>query len=274
EPDRCGDVGDLGDDQADEGERDTAAKGPDIRPQGLQCEPVVAPRGCGAGVRKAHGNIRKSGGRRTAGSSSAGTHTIMPSPADAPLGGASRDQANGKDCMTVSVFDYEAELSACAAGDRSAFLALYRHESPAMRALALAMLDDSDAADAVLHETFVLIWRNAAGYSPAIGTARAWIYSILRYRAAAHARQMRAEGRHPAPPPAARRRTRRHGGRRPGIPARSAARRIAAGLSARRRSGAHRGPPGPDRTRHRGFTERRPGAYRQGRVRMKPNYPS
>src|SRR5690606_3910094 len=41
-----------------------------------------------------------------------------------------------------------------------------------------------------------------------------------------------------------------------------------------RRSGAHRGPPGPDRTRHRGFTERRPGAYRQGRVRMKPNYPS
>ena len=99
--------------------------------------------------------------------------------------------------MTVSVFDFEAELGACAAGDRAAFLALYHHESPAMRALALAMLDDPDAADAVLHETFVLIWRNAAGYSPAIGTARAWIYSILRYRASAHARQMRAEGRHP-----------------------------------------------------------------------------
>lgn len=100
--------------------------------------------------------------------------------------------------MTVSVFDFEAELGACAAGDRAAFLALYRQESPAMRALALAMLDDPDAADTVLHETFVLIWRNAAGYSPAIGTARAWIYSILRYRASAHARQMRAEGRHPA----------------------------------------------------------------------------
>lgn len=100
--------------------------------------------------------------------------------------------------MTVSVFDFETELSACAAGDRTAFLALYRHESPAMRALALAMLDDPDAADAALHETFVLIWRNAAGYSPAIGTARAWIYSILRYRVSAHARQMGAEGRHPA----------------------------------------------------------------------------
>ncbi len=100
--------------------------------------------------------------------------------------------------MTVSVFDYEAELGACAAGDRTAFLALYRQESPAMRALALAMLDDAGAADAVLHETFVLIWRNAAGYSPAIGTARAWLYSILRYRASAHARQMRTDGCHPA----------------------------------------------------------------------------
>ena len=100
--------------------------------------------------------------------------------------------------MTVSVFDFEAELNACAAGDQTALLALYRQESPAMRALALAMLDDADAADAVLHETFVLIWRNAAGYSPAIGTARAWIYSILRYRATAHARQMGADGRHPA----------------------------------------------------------------------------
>src|SRR5690606_27396106 len=113
-------------------------------------------------------------------------------------GAFQQDPVNGKDCMTVSVFDFEAELNACAAGDQSAFLALYQQESPAMRTLALAMLDDAGAADAVLHETFVLIWRNAAGYSPAIGTARAWIYRSLRYRAAAHARQMRAEGRHPA----------------------------------------------------------------------------
>lgn len=87
--------------------------------------------------------------------------------------------------MTVLLLDHESELSACAAGDKSAFLALYRHEAPSMRALALAMLQDADRADDVLHETFVLIWRNAAGYSPALGTARAWMYSILRYRALA-----------------------------------------------------------------------------------------
>src|SRR5690606_26012946 len=113
-------------------------------------------------------------------------------------GAFQQDPVNGKDCMTVSVFDFEAELNACAAGDQSAFLALYQQESPAMRTLALAMLDDAGAADAVLHETLVLIWRNAAGYSPAIGTARAWIYSILRYRAAAYARQMGTGGHRPA----------------------------------------------------------------------------
>lgn len=94
--------------------------------------------------------------------------------------------------MTVSLFDYETELSACAAGDRTAFFALYEHEAPAMRALAHAMLD-AEQADQVVHETFVLIWRNAAGYSPAIGTARAWMYSILRHRARAHQRHAAAQ---------------------------------------------------------------------------------
>lgn len=91
--------------------------------------------------------------------------------------------------MTVSVFDYEAELVACAAGDRSAFLALYTHEAPAMFTLARCMLGAS--APDVVHEAFVLIWRNAAGYSPALGTARAWMYSILRYRALKRLREER-----------------------------------------------------------------------------------
>lgn len=98
--------------------------------------------------------------------------------------------------MTVSVFDYEAELGACAAGDRSAFLALYTQEAPAMFTLAYHMLGTA-AAD-VVHEAFVLIWRNAAGYSPTLGTARAWMYSILRYRALKRLRDERRGGAQPA----------------------------------------------------------------------------
>ncbi len=96
--------------------------------------------------------------------------------------------------MTVSVFDYENELLACAAGDKSSFLALYKHESATMYALCCAVLGTNDAANNALHETFMLIWRNAAGFSPSLGTARAWIYSILRYRLQAHARQLRLQG--------------------------------------------------------------------------------
>uniref|UniRef100_UPI0033428D7E sigma-70 family RNA polymerase sigma factor n=1 Tax=Castellaniella defragrans TaxID=75697 RepID=UPI0033428D7E len=106
--------------------------------------------------------------------------------------------------MTVSVFDYEGELSACAAGDRSAFDALYRQEAPAMLALSRALAGHQ--AEDIVHETFVLIWRNAAGYSPAIGTARAWIYSILRYRALARLHQGAApplDSARPLPEPAA-----------------------------------------------------------------------
>lgn len=85
--------------------------------------------------------------------------------------------------MTPKDFDYDTELIACASGDSSAFLNIYNHESPAMYALLLAMTGDTDCANDLLHDVFVTIWRNAAGYSPTIGTARSWMYSILRYKA-------------------------------------------------------------------------------------------
>lgn len=98
--------------------------------------------------------------------------------------------------MTVSDFDFEGGLAACASGDQSALQALYEHEAPAMMALACSLLDEDSAAQELLRETFILIWRNAAGYSPAVGTARAWMYSILRYRA--QARLSRTAGHTPA----------------------------------------------------------------------------
>lgn len=92
--------------------------------------------------------------------------------------------------MTVSNFDFEEGLAACASGDQSAFQALYEHEAPTMMALACSLLDEDSEAQELLRETFILIWRNAAGYSPALGTGRAWIYSILRYRAQTRIRRM------------------------------------------------------------------------------------
>ncbi|MGB3288483.1 MAG: sigma-70 family RNA polymerase sigma factor [Burkholderiaceae bacterium] len=91
--------------------------------------------------------------------------------------------------MAVPPFDYEAALLSCAAGDQIAFQSLYRHEAPQMLALGLKMLGQRAGAEDLVQDAFTLIWKNAAGYDPAMGGARAWMYSIARYRALGRLRQ-------------------------------------------------------------------------------------
>ncbi|RTZ39320.1 sigma-70 family RNA polymerase sigma factor [Candidimonas sp. SYP-B2681] len=91
--------------------------------------------------------------------------------------------------MAVSPFDYEAALFACAHGDQIAFQDLYLHESPHMLALCLKMLTQRSTAEDLMRDTFVTIWKNASSYDPELGSARAWIYSIMRYRVLNHLRR-------------------------------------------------------------------------------------
>ncbi|WP_353150185.1 sigma-70 family RNA polymerase sigma factor [Pollutimonas bauzanensis] len=91
--------------------------------------------------------------------------------------------------MAVPPFDYEAALLACARGDQNAFQELYQHESPRMLALCTRMLTQSNSAEELMRDTFVSIWKNAQSYDPSLGAARAWIYSIMRYRALNRLRQ-------------------------------------------------------------------------------------
>lgn len=91
--------------------------------------------------------------------------------------------------MAVPPFDYEAALMACAHGDQDAFQDLYLHESPRMLALCQKMLSQNSSAEELMRDTFVTIWKNAQSYDPSLGAARAWIYSIMRYRALNRLRQ-------------------------------------------------------------------------------------
>lgn len=91
--------------------------------------------------------------------------------------------------MAHSPSDREAALMACAKGDQKAFQDLYHHEAPHMLALCLKLLPQRAAAEGLLQETFVLIWKNADSFDPALSSARAWMYSILRYRALGRLRQ-------------------------------------------------------------------------------------
>lgn len=91
--------------------------------------------------------------------------------------------------MTASPFDYEAALLACARGDQKAFQRLYEHEAPRMLALGLSLLGQRAAAEELVCDTFVLVWKNAENFDEVSGKGRAWLYSILRYRALKRLRQ-------------------------------------------------------------------------------------
>lgn len=91
--------------------------------------------------------------------------------------------------MAVSLRDSKTDLMACAKGEQKAFQNLYLREAPHMLALCLKLLPQRAQAEDLLRETFVLIWKNADSFDPALSSARAWMYSILRYRALARLRQ-------------------------------------------------------------------------------------
>ncbi|MFA5490147.1 MAG: sigma-70 family RNA polymerase sigma factor [Candidimonas sp.] len=94
--------------------------------------------------------------------------------------------------MTALVFNYEAQLTSCARGNQEALQAIYQHEAPRMLALCLKMFPERAIAEEILRESFVLIWKHAESYDRRLGPARAWMYSILRYRAMTRRRRSAA----------------------------------------------------------------------------------
>ncbi|MYN12036.1 sigma-70 family RNA polymerase sigma factor [Pusillimonas sp. TS35] len=99
--------------------------------------------------------------------------------------------------MAASPVDYDAALRACARGDEHAFQRLYEHEAPRMLALGISLLGQRASAEDLLRDTFTLIWKNAGSFDEQAGSGRAWMYSILRYRAL---RRLRQAARRPEPP--------------------------------------------------------------------------
>ncbi|NYT64935.1 anti-sigma factor [Alcaligenaceae bacterium] len=85
--------------------------------------------------------------------------------------------------MAVSPLSCNTLLARCAKSDQAAFFQLYQHEAPSMLALATHMLGKRLDAENLVRDTLILIWKNADAWDADTGTARAWMHSILRYRA-------------------------------------------------------------------------------------------
>jgi RNA polymerase sigma-70 factor (ECF subfamily) len=66
---------------------------------------------------------------------------------------------------------------------REALAILYDRHSRAALGLALRMLADREAAEDVVQEAFLALWRHAGRYQAARGSVRTWLLGIVHHRA-------------------------------------------------------------------------------------------
>ncbi|ODN71000.1 sigma-70 family RNA polymerase sigma factor [Methylobrevis pamukkalensis] len=71
-------------------------------------------------------------------------------------------------------------LDRIAAGDRAAFGALYDLAAPKLYGIILRIVRDRARAEEILQETLLKIWRSAASFDRASGSASGWMATIAR----------------------------------------------------------------------------------------------
>ena len=86
-----------------------------------------------------------------------------------------------------------ATVTAMKSGDQSALAELYDRYSSVVYAVALRVLGDTGAAEDVLQEVFLQLWRNPGAFDAARGSLGAWLAVITRNRAIDALRRRRPE---------------------------------------------------------------------------------
>lgn len=82
-----------------------------------------------------------------------------------------------------------------ARGDREAFGRFYDHYAPLVFTFAVRLLRDRSAAEDLLQEVFLQVWRQAGSYSQERGSPEAWIITITRSRGIDNLRSIRRRDR-------------------------------------------------------------------------------
>ena len=93
-----------------------------------------------------------------------------------------REWGDGEDAALVA---------AIAGGDAMALDQLYLRYRPLAFATAVSLLRDPSAAEDVVHDAFLSVWRAAGSFQPTRGPLRAWLMTIVRNAAIDHLRSRR-----------------------------------------------------------------------------------
>jgi RNA polymerase sigma factor (sigma-70 family) len=74
-------------------------------------------------------------------------------------------------------------LREIAQGKVEAFRRLYDIEAARMLGISVRILKRRALAEEAVHDAFLNVWNHAASYEPRLGSARAWLHTIVRNRA-------------------------------------------------------------------------------------------
>lgn len=94
---------------------------------------------------------------------------------------------------TTDPGDLSALLLRVAGQDQSAFADLYDAAAARIHGLALRVLRNPTMAEDVTQEVFLQVWREAAGFDPARGSALAWLMMLAHRRAVDRVRSEEAQ---------------------------------------------------------------------------------
>ena len=91
-------------------------------------------------------------------------------------------------------------VDAVARGDARALELIYERYSRGVYSLALRLLTDAPAAEEVVQETFLKLWRQPTAYQPGRGRLLPWLLGIAHHHAVDVLRRRQLEQRHRVPP--------------------------------------------------------------------------
>jgi RNA polymerase sigma factor (sigma-70 family) len=89
--------------------------------------------------------------------------------------------------------DESALMRALAGGDENALSTLYASHAPMVFAIATRSLDRA-AAEEIVQDVFLALWRHASSFDPALGSVRGWLSTIAQRRVA---NELRRRSRRP-----------------------------------------------------------------------------